>query len=78
MKITCSVCGKDMGEKEPFDNDAITHSHCPPCTEVKIEEARKFNQKYKEWRERKNKWNGCSSSGLEVSAACWSASTSMS
>lgn len=31
MKIKCSWCKKDMGTKEPFNNDEITHSICSVC-----------------------------------------------
>ncbi len=31
MKLICSWCGKDIGEKEPLDNPAITHGICGKC-----------------------------------------------
>jgi len=31
MKIVCAWCGKDMGEKPPYDDPSITHSICEDC-----------------------------------------------
>ena len=31
MKIICSYCRKEMGEKEPLDNDMLTHTICSEC-----------------------------------------------
>lgn len=33
MKIICSYCRKDMGQKEPLEDDSLTHSMCPSCYE---------------------------------------------
>jgi hypothetical protein len=33
MKVICSYCRKDMGEKEPLDKKLITHGMCPECIE---------------------------------------------
>jgi len=33
MKIVCSWCGKDMGEKPPYEDKGITHTICPECYE---------------------------------------------
>ncbi len=33
MKIRCSWCGKDMGEKEPLDSEEVSHGICEPCLE---------------------------------------------
>jgi len=31
MKRVCAWCGKDMGEKEPLDDDSVTHAICKDC-----------------------------------------------
>lgn len=31
MKVICSYCRKEMGEKEPFDEDFISHGMCLEC-----------------------------------------------
>lgn len=31
MKIICCECGKDMGEKPPFDDKGESHAYCPEC-----------------------------------------------
>ena len=31
MKRICSYCRKDMGEKEPLDDDRVSHGICPDC-----------------------------------------------
>jgi ferredoxin len=31
MRIVCSYCQKDMGEKEPLDDQRISHSICVDC-----------------------------------------------
>ncbi len=31
MKITCSYCKKEMGRKEPFHDDRVSHSICSEC-----------------------------------------------
>lgn len=31
MKIVCAWCKSNMGEKEPKEDDSITHSICPAC-----------------------------------------------
>lgn len=36
MKVVCAWCGKDMGEKEPFDDESTTHGMCPECYEEEI------------------------------------------
>ena len=33
MKIICSYCRKNMGEKEPLTNQGPTHGICPECFE---------------------------------------------
>jgi hypothetical protein len=33
MKIVCSYCKKQMGEKAPYDNPDPTHGICPECEE---------------------------------------------
>ena len=31
MKIVCSYCGKDLGEKEPIDDKNTSHGICLDC-----------------------------------------------
>jgi len=31
LKIVCAWCGKDMGEKPPYEDESITHTICPDC-----------------------------------------------
>ena len=31
MKVICSYCKKEMYEKEPFDDDRVSHGMCPEC-----------------------------------------------
>jgi PAS domain-containing protein len=31
MKVICSYCEMDLGEKEPLENQAISHGMCRPC-----------------------------------------------
>ena len=31
MKRVCSWCGKDMGEKPPYEDKGVTHTICPEC-----------------------------------------------
>jgi len=31
MKIICSWCSKDMGEKSPFEDKQISHAMCEIC-----------------------------------------------
>ena len=31
MKVICSYCRKKMGEKEPFNNNSVSHSMCQEC-----------------------------------------------
>ena len=31
MKVICSYCNKNMGEKEPFDDDSASHGICKEC-----------------------------------------------
>jgi PAS domain-containing protein len=33
MKIICSFCRADLGEKEPFDVDSVTHGMCDACAD---------------------------------------------
>jgi len=41
MKIICAWCQKDLGEKEPLEDTAITHSICDACQQKQIEEIAK-------------------------------------
>ena len=31
MKIVCSYCERDLGEKEPLDDPMVSHGMCPAC-----------------------------------------------
>jgi len=31
MKIICSWCGTQLGEKEPFEDQSISHAKCEEC-----------------------------------------------
>ena len=31
MRVTCSWCNLDMGEKEPFDDPSVSHGMCAEC-----------------------------------------------
>lgn len=31
MKVICSYCEKDLGEKEPLENEGVSHGMCSPC-----------------------------------------------
>ena len=33
MKVICSYCRNDMGEKEPFEDNRISHGFCRDCYE---------------------------------------------
>ena len=44
MKVVCSWCDKDLGEKEPFDDPVISHGMCDGCRDEmrrEIQERRK-------------------------------------
>lgn len=50
MKVQCAWCGKDMGEKPPYDDPAISHGICEQCrrenfpkTTYNLSEFRKSN-----------------------------------
>jgi len=31
MRRVCCVCGCDLGEKPPYDDNSVTHTYCPKC-----------------------------------------------
>jgi len=31
MKVKCAWCGRDMGEKPPYDNKEVSHTICADC-----------------------------------------------
>jgi PAS domain-containing protein len=33
MKVVCSFCRADLGDKEPLDADCTTHGMCDPCAD---------------------------------------------
>jgi len=33
MKVGCAWCGKDLGEKEPYDDKETTHGMCENCSQ---------------------------------------------
>ena len=56
MKIVCAQCNVTLGEREPFDEDSISHGICLRCKdkilkkliENKVEEKAAENKKGKE------------------------------
>lgn len=44
MYVKCAWCGKDLGQKPPFDNKSISHSICLECRK-KMEEQQKIMDK---------------------------------
>jgi len=34
----CAWCGKDMGEKEPLDDQRVTHGICQECLKKELRE----------------------------------------
>ncbi|MBU1046716.1 hypothetical protein KKH36_02995 [Patescibacteria group bacterium] len=44
MKRVCSYCKKTYGEKEPFDDNSITHGACEECKNKMMEEIDKMPQ----------------------------------
>ena len=38
MKVICSYCRKEMHEKEPFNDDSLTHSMCQECRDYFTEQ----------------------------------------
>ena len=46
MKCICSWCGKEMGKREPHDDQSTTHCMCPECEEyfVKSMEVRRLGE----------------------------------
>ncbi|NIO21755.1 MAG: hypothetical protein GTN76_13765 [Candidatus Aenigmarchaeota archaeon] len=41
MKIICLECGREIGEKFPFDDPRPTHTICPECAEKKVQPKKK-------------------------------------
>jgi hypothetical protein len=33
MKVICSYCQSEIGEKEPLDNNSVSHGMCKDCYE---------------------------------------------
>ena len=44
MKIICSWCKAILGEKEPFEDPAVTHAKCPECIQKQKNEERLANE----------------------------------
>ena len=40
MKIVCAWCKKDLGEKKPLKDKAITHGMCQACYDKQIQEGK--------------------------------------
>lgn len=36
MKVMCGWCGKDMGAKEPYEQDCVSHGICEPCHQEQL------------------------------------------
>lgn len=45
MKIQCSWCKKDMGEKAPLEDLRTSHGQCPECQAEMMEEIKRLNPK---------------------------------
>ena len=56
MKRICGWCKKDLGEKEPLEDKAISHGMCEDCEKkiLKEEEDKKNARKKKEEESNKN------------------------
>lgn len=39
MLIKCAWCGVDMGKKEPYRHNVITHGICNKCMAVELQRA---------------------------------------
>jgi hypothetical protein len=39
MKIVCAWCQTEMGDKEPFEDSAVSHTICRGCTEIVLEQS---------------------------------------
>jgi len=39
MKVVCAWCQKSMGEKEPFEDSAVSHGLCEGCMTDVLEES---------------------------------------
>ena len=37
MKVVCSWCTKDLGEKEPLNDNSVSHGICKPCAKKMME-----------------------------------------
>jgi hypothetical protein len=37
MQSRCAWCGRDLGRREPQDDDAITHAICPECMQTLLQ-----------------------------------------
>ncbi len=44
MFRVCSLCGKQFGEKEPFENQRVTHGLCPDCLALEEEKLKEFEK----------------------------------
>jgi hypothetical protein len=38
MKVRCAWCGLDMGEKEPLEDQKVSHSMCEKCQQDTLAE----------------------------------------
>ena len=39
MIIICSWCGKELGEKEPFEDESASHTKCEECLKKQMASA---------------------------------------
>jgi len=44
MIIKCAWCGKNMGEKQPYDDKDITHGMCSKCLKRELAKIEKMRQ----------------------------------
>jgi hypothetical protein len=36
MKAICAWCGKELGEREPIEDESLTHGMCEACLNTKF------------------------------------------
>lgn len=41
----CSYCGKDMGEKAPYNDTSVTHGICKECLILEYKKLEKYSDR---------------------------------